>query len=388
MDGLHLDLLTSIAQKLSMTNGLLSLRLANKAFYDAVRYVTVKLQPNDPVSSSKLLKMCAYFCKTSHLNAFLFEDEGLAGNFDMQRLHLALESIQRSLQHLVLRSYGETVCIQSFPDLHLLKSLTLDSCNVMLQLKENFNSLPSIQSMTFRNCHFEEESLNGIVRLSSLRVLDLSGSMFEAIPSAITKLALLEVLILDGCDRLVALSDEMGRMSSLLRLSCKDCVSLIGLGGGVRNLTMLNDVCFDDCTMLETISEVFLLPNLQKLSLKGCESILYFPQEVEALRSLQVLELEGCGLLELPEGIREWKCLETLNLEWCSIKSLPSGISGLVSLKALRLGSSFTSLPEEISSLVSLQFLDVERCFYMADLPAGLSSLSALRDIRIPARSN
>ena len=93
------------------------------------------------------------------------------------------------------------------------------------------------------------------------------------------------------------------------------------------------------CSGLEITSQVVIkLQNLQSLELKEFVGLFMLPEEIKLLYQLTRLDLTGCSLLKLPEGLGELYALECLNLSWCAgLKNLPKSIGELQSLRTLNL---------------------------------------------------
>lgn len=100
-------------------------------------------------------------------------------------------------------------------------------------------------------------------------------------------------------------------------------------------------------------------PNLLKLNLMYCTSIMKLSDVIGQSSRLQELDLTECRKLkEIPRSIGQLKALTFLNLSGCS------------SLKAL---------PDTIGDLSNLRYLSLRRCVSVSDLPKSIWFLSNLR---------
>ncbi|ONH91360.1 hypothetical protein PRUPE_8G109500 [Prunus persica] len=139
---------------------------------------------------------------------------------------------------------------------------------------------------------------------------------------------------------------------------------------GVPNLEKLN---LKYCTSLvELHPSAGFLHKLVKLSLTGCRSLTLFPRIVN-LKSLLVLNLDGCISLEnFPEIKGKMDSLKYLDLSKTSIKELPSSsIRHFTRLKELNLTGceNLTNLPCSIYELKHLKAISVHKCSKLVSFP-------------------
>jgi internalin A len=93
------------------------------------------------------------------------------------------------------------------------------------------------------------------------------------------------------------------------------------------------------------------------------------------------LNLQGLGLVELPEGIGDLSHLESLEISRNLLTELPESIGNLTELKQLNAGwNQISILPDSIGNLKSLRRLDLSpNC--LTHLPSTIGSLSQLFEI-------
>ena len=183
--------------------------------------------------------------------------------------------------------------------------------------------------------------------LASLKVLNLSYSMY------LTK------------------TPDFSRLPSLEQLILKDCPSL--------------------CQVHQSIG---FLCNLRLLNLKGCTSLSNLPREIYKLKSLNALILSGCSKIFLLEkDIVQMESLITLIAENTAVKHVPFSIAssksiGFISLPQLE-GLSRNLFPSIIRSRMSPKmnpqyyihsFMDMEDNSWDHIAPL-LSSLANLRSV-------
>ncbi len=118
------------------------------------------------------------------------------------------------------------------------------------------------------------------------------------------------------------------------------------------------------------------------LSLNTCK-LGEYPDEIVALKALQVLELDNNGLMTLPVSIGEFKKLKKLSLKYNALTSLPKELSHLETLVSLDLkANKHSSLPEEVASLKALQILDLTNN-QIRELPKNIGDLKSLQELRL-----
>ncbi|CAL2278835.1 unnamed protein product [Prunus armeniaca] len=139
---------------------------------------------------------------------------------------------------------------------------------------------------------------------------------------------------------------------------------------GVPNLERLN---LNYCTSLvELHPSAGFLHKLVKLSLRGCRSLTLFPRIVN-LKSLLHLNLDGCISLEkFPEIKGKMESLKYLDLSETSIKELPSSsIRHFTHLEEMDLTGceNLTNLPCSIYELKHLKTISVCKCSKLVSFP-------------------
>ncbi|KAK9866273.1 hypothetical protein WJX84_010719 [Apatococcus fuscideae] len=238
-----------------------------------------------------------------------------------------------------------------------------------------------------------------IASLSNLKVLNLKGIRSQLHPSqseALWGLGHLEELVLD-CDQpqesddaavlpqhtadswgLPEFPDGMLKLRNLTHLTLSCHYALTSLPSTITKLNKLQVLNLDFCT-LENLPAS--LGNLTALTTLDVEGNLFLgdafrqlpstppgmppisPLNLSGLSSLRYLNLNACGLTQIPEMLSELHGLETLDLEDNEL--------GLEDGSAAVMGRSLTSLSR-------LQCLNVAQC-RLSHLPAIVERLSGLR---------
>lgn len=180
--------------------------------------------------------------------------------------------------------------------------------------------------------------INLIERFENLEYLSLRGDGLKEFPPQLFELKRLKVLDISG-NKFVALPSDFGRLVSLEELYLDDEENL---------------------DFEQAMGVVAKLPALKVLSLRN-DSLLVLPASITQIKSLQLLDLGGNNLQKLPESITKLEYLEELRLDNDSKLDFRSAfliLGGLPRLKVLHLeGNALVSLPETINKLRSLEKL-------------------------------
>ena len=105
-------------------------------------------------------------------------------------------------------------------------------------------------------------------------------------------------------------------------------------------------------------------PNLEKLILDGCSSLLEVHPSIGKLNKLILLNLKNCKKLICFPSIIDMKALEILNFSGCSgLKKFPNIQGNMENLLELYLASTaIEELPSSIGHLTGLVLLDLKWC--------------------------
>jgi hypothetical protein len=250
-----------------------------------------------------------------------------------------------------------------------------------------------------------------ISRFRYMRVLDLSDSCFEVLPSSIStmkhlrwlslrrncrikklpnsicKLQNLQTLALDGCENLEELPKDMRYMINLkwLYITSKQR-SLPGPLNSLRFLRLRN------CGNIESLFEWMQgYTCLQVLIIIDCGGLISLFSILKCLTALEVLAIRNCEKVDLTEGEDNQEEF-TMSLRavffWGlpQLVALPQWIKWFSrTLQSMTIVDcpNLTVLPEWLPNLASLRLLEIVKCPKLVSLPEGKLCLLSLRSFRI-----
>lgn len=220
-----------------------------------------------------------------------------------------------------------------------------------------------------------------VVRLQTLRTLDMSSAQLDELPPIVTALANLRTLTLT--------SNELSTLPSAF--------------ADLRELRVLNLRCnlFDDIPRV-----LGDLPSLAALDLeanritqlgdrpRGLDSLRHLkltanrlgalPSWIWDLPALTSVDASHNPVAKIPDFLGRGGRLRNLRMESCHLTALPDDLSSLDSLRALFLaGNRLTELPEAIAALPELTFLSLTANDSLSTLPEAFAGHELPSDVYI-----
>uniref|UniRef100_A0A2C9U430 ADP-ribosyl cyclase/cyclic ADP-ribose hydrolase n=1 Tax=Manihot esculenta TaxID=3983 RepID=A0A2C9U430_MANES len=234
-----------------------------------------------------------------------------------------------------------------------------------------------------------------------LKTLNLSESVHLRSLPDLTSATELEWISLQGCESLLEIPMSIQCLQKLVHLDLQGCKKLRSLPNLVQleslkelslsycsNLKMLPDIPvgieeleLEDCGLLELPSFVPFLEDIYILKLRNCKSLSSLPSSIH-LKFVDALDLSGCSnLSEFPEIIGNVK---VLLLSKTAIEELSSSIRSFSSLVVLNMKGCerLKNLPSCISDMKFLQMLILSGCSKLVKLPP-LYGLCSLRELYV-----
>ncbi|KAJ9675642.1 hypothetical protein PVL29_024528 [Vitis rotundifolia] len=185
---------------------------------------------------------------------------------------------------------------------------------------------------------------------------------------------------------------------NLERLILQGCTSLLEVHQSIGDLEKLHLLDLKDCKSLESVPDsICKLKSLETLSLSGCSQVMRLPKHFGPLKNLKVLSLHGCYNCEELPSLLGLCSLNDLELSHCFLRNdaIPVDFWCLSSLQKLNLsGNNFTVIPEGITQLSKLRVLQLGHCYMLQEMPQLPSSIQevdanscmSLRNLSTPSR--
>ncbi|KAK0592623.1 hypothetical protein LWI29_022439 [Acer saccharum] len=214
----------------------------------------------------------------------------------------------------------------------------LNKSKQRLQLKGNsFSSMSNLKLLKLSNADVSEDQ---IYLSNNLRFLKWHGFPLKTLPSNFQAQYLFELNLCDS--------------------------QINYLWKGMKDFPKLKTIKLRNSLNLIETPDFTMVPNLEMLNLKGCTRLCKVHESVGVLKSLIVLNLEGCNSLQsFPSNVFSGlKSLKILNLQGCSkLHKFPKHLEELEHLEELYVGgTAITQVPSSIARLTNLQKLSFQKC--------------------------
>jgi len=174
----------------------------------------------------------------------------------------------------------------------------------------SFPYLSRIENLTIIDNGIKEIS-DSIIKLTSLKSLDLDTNSIESIPSTIQNLTNLEILRLND-NNIKELPNELFNFANLKLLNLRGNQIEI-IPPAIQNLSQLQELYFEENNIKELPNELFNLPSLIKLNFRE-NNIEIIPPAIQNLSKLEYLFLKRNNIKQLPKEIFNLKNLKRLTL--------------------------------------------------------------------------
>ncbi|KAK3416330.1 hypothetical protein EUGRSUZ_H01803 [Eucalyptus grandis] len=161
-------------------------------------------------------------------------------------------------------------------------------------------------------------------------------------------------------------------------------------GGNLKDFRMLKDINFSQCNFLTRVPDLSWAPNLERLDLWSCKSLVEVDQSVGYLDKLEFLSLDGCSKLSIFPSILKTKSLRKLYLSGCSkLEKFSDILVKIEHLEELDLKeTAIKELPASIDNLVSIRHIILWHCKNLIRLPSSIYKLQNLKHLGLNYCSN
>ncbi|XP_047181300.1 disease resistance protein TAO1-like [Vigna umbellata] len=237
------------------------------------------------------------------------------------------------------------------------------------------------------------------LKLLSVRYVNFSGSLshlsnelgyliwkrypFECLPQSFQPHKLVELSLYQSSIK--RLWEGTKPLPNLKRLDLSFCESLVEMPDVAEALN-LEEINLEGCVKLQKLNpSIGSLRELVHLNLRDCKKVVILSNTILGLSSLKYLDVSGCSIIGsncLLDETRNtehlisclspsslFPCLRELDLSFCNLVQIPDYIGKLRCLERLNLeGNNFVKLPN-IKDLLRLRFLNLQDCKRLKYLP-------------------
>ncbi|XP_078158540.1 disease resistance protein RGA2-like [Carex rostrata] len=179
-----------------------------------------------------------------------------------------------------------------------LESLEITDCPNMVEVPELPISIENLEIRGSKKLENLPEWFGNLVALKELQIYNCES--LNSFPSSIGGLTALQVFNISRCKSLESLPEQLGSLVALQKLFIWSCESLNSLPSSIGGLTALKMLYISNCMNLSSLPKGMQgLEALKALGIWICPKIMILPEGLlQRLRSLHILEIRGCPLLE------------------------------------------------------------------------------------------
>ncbi|KAF7815278.1 TMV resistance protein N-like [Senna tora] len=248
-----------------------------------------------------------------------------------------------------------------------------------LNLRRGFKSFPQ----ALKVLQWDKYNLDALphgVPLDKLVHFRMQHSKIKQLCKETQFMGNLKFLGLSHCIDLSKLPNFNG-IPNLERLVLEGCKSLVEIHHSLGQHKKLMIVNLKHCTSLKALPRKLEMNSLVTFILSGCSKIRKLPEFGETMESLSTLDLEETFIVRLPESLAYLTGLTTLNLRNCkNLVCLPNVIQNLRSIKIINLSgcSKCEKLSENWSENKAMEELDVSGTA-IKEVPSSIFLLENLK---------
>ncbi|XP_058216138.1 disease resistance protein RPV1-like isoform X2 [Rhododendron vialii] len=265
----------------------------------------------------------------------------------------------------------------AFTRMHNLKYLQLNN----VEIKGRYTNFPEgLRCLTWHG--FPLTSIPTEFSLKRLVSLDLRYSKLEQVWKGEMFLTSLKILNLSHSNGLKNTPKFTG-LPNLEKLVLKYCISLVEVHESIGELESLVLLNLTGCENLKKLpSEIGHLTSLEKLILSGCSKLDQLPAELGQMKSITVLHADGISQDIGEEGSRTSLVWSLVLKPGKSPKTLPSLPGSLVELSLSNCNLSSDDLAKCLGSLSVLKDLDLSGN-PISSLPVSIKGLAGLQSLNL-----
>ncbi|XP_050883710.1 disease resistance protein RUN1 isoform X2 [Lathyrus oleraceus] len=271
------------------------------------------------------------FSKMRNLALLILYHNNFSGNLDF---------LSNNLRYLLWHGCPFTSLPSNFEPYYLVE-LNMPHSSIQ-RLWEGRKELPNLKRMDLSNTKYLIETPK------FFWTPKLERSLVDLDFGSVSRLSSLRVLRLSGCTKLEKTPDF----------------------NGTSNLEYLD---MDECTTLSEVHEsIGDLTKLKFLSLRNCTNLVEMPDRIKRMVSLVTLDFYGCSSLTILPSTDHMSSLISLDLSFCNIHEVPNTIKWLFRLERLNLqGNKLRSLPDCFYFLDNLAYVNLSHCHELKTIELG-----------------
>ncbi|CAN6685023.1 unnamed protein product [Malus baccata var. baccata] len=235
-----------------------------------------------------------------------------------------LPEMPRNIQYLNLERTGIKELPESVWSNENISYLNITYCKDLEKLPSSRCKLKNLEKLNLDSCTKFENFPEILEPMEHLKSLSLSQTAVKELPSSICKLKYLESLDLTRCDRFSKFPKILKPMEHVVSL-CLIGTDVEMLPSSIGNLNRLQHLNLSLCQQLKNVPRsIYSLTNLKCLNFHGCWRFEKLPSSSVGFLSLEELELDFSGILEIPASIKKASRLSMLSLNCCErLQSIP-----------------------------------------------------------------
>ncbi|KAL6327534.1 hypothetical protein AAG906_021625 [Vitis piasezkii] len=303
----------------------------------------------------------------------------------------AIEGILLNLSRLT-RIHITTEAFAMMKNLRLLKiHWDLESASMREDNKVKLSKDFEFPSHELRYLHWHGYPLESLplgFYAEDLVELDMCYSSLKRLWEGDLLLEKLNTIRVSCSQHLIEIPDITVSAPNLEKLILDGCSSLLEVHPSIGKLNKLILLNLKNCKKLICFPSIIDMKALEILNFSGCSGLKKFPNIQGNMENLLELYLASTAIEELPSSIGHLTGLVLLDLKWCkNLKSLSTSIcnfpevtENMDNLKELLLdGTPIKVLPLSIENLKGLVLLNLRKCKNLVSLSNGISNGIGLR---------